>query len=61
MDDGLQCGCGKFAKFPPYVYARTHVALVYTCECGQQYELRNGLSRKIGKKVQHDGSKKKRD
>lgn len=31
---GYTCVCGKYYKFPGYVYAHTHIMLNHKCECG---------------------------
>ena len=36
---GFECSCGRFNKYPAYVYAHTHDILVFVCECGRKYEI----------------------
>ncbi len=33
---GHICSCGEFTEWPAYVFAHTHVELVYTCDCGDK-------------------------
>lgn len=44
---GVTCKCGKFEKFPAYVYAHWDIPLNYTCPaCGQRYVILNGCAEK---------------
>ena len=36
---GYTCVCGKYHKFSSYVYAHTHVSLIYACGCGLEVEI----------------------
>ena len=39
---GYACKCGKFNKFPPYVYAHWDEELTHECECGKTYTILRG-------------------
>lgn len=39
---GYTCDCGKFHKFPSYVYAHWSEYLNHTCDCGNINELIQG-------------------
>lgn len=47
LPTGMTCKCGKFSKYPPYVYAHWCDVLTYTCECGRKYELCEGVAEEI--------------
>jgi hypothetical protein len=41
--EGIQCECGLFAPFTPYVYAHMNVELVFVCpECGCKHIILQG-------------------
>lgn len=43
---GLTCKCGKYEKYPAYVYAHWYETLIFTCvDCGRQYRIREGRAR----------------
>lgn len=42
---GFTCACGKYEKYPPYVYAHWTTVLVFTCECGRKYQLHGGKAK----------------
>jgi len=41
-EGGVTCTCGKFSKFPAYVYAHWSDELIYRCECGQEWLVLSG-------------------
>ena len=36
---GYTCECGKFHKYPMYVYAHWRDVLVHACDCGRKYNI----------------------
>lgn len=48
LPEGVTCeACGKFDKYPSYVYAHWNTPLVYTCHtegCGKKYVIIGGTA-----------------
>ncbi len=40
--DGYKCACGKFTKYPGYMYAHWNERLVQTCACGRKNYVQAG-------------------
>lgn len=45
-DSGYTCDCGRYHKYPAYVYAHWSEQLTYTCDCGSKVSLQNGVATK---------------
>jgi hypothetical protein len=42
---GFRCECGKWYRFPAYVFANRERVLNYTCDaCGKKYEIFRGVA-----------------
>jgi len=43
--DGFTCYCGKYYKYPPYIYSHYDMEIVFTCpSCGRKYNILRGVS-----------------
>lgn len=40
--EGYTCMCGKFHKYPGYVYAHWTIELTHTCDCGKKWKIYEG-------------------
>jgi hypothetical protein len=50
VTEGFRCKCGKYFKYPPYVYAHWDIGLIFTCPgCAQQHYILAGKAKRIPK------------
>ena len=42
LTEGMTCECGKYEKYPAYIYAHWDDPVIYTCECGIAYVIFRG-------------------
>jgi len=44
LTKGFKCKCGRFEKFPTYIYAHWNDVLTFECpDCKRQYQVLTGI------------------